>query len=226
VCRAAKDRRASIYVTAKKTKLSHDIMTDERANGGRSGRGPAGRMRAALVALATICAVAATARPADAQTDVTREIECLALTIYFEARGEPDIGKLAVGHVVENRAENPLFPDRICDVVKQAPPKAASHCQFSWWCDGASDRPVDGKSWQRSRALARRIFWGYSKDPTGGALWYHADYVNPSWGMALKRGPHIGHHVFYSLDGGGRKGRHAPEQGQAVLMPIGASGRF
>jgi spore germination cell wall hydrolase CwlJ-like protein len=183
-------------------------------------------MRAAFVALAGICALAAPARAADAQTDVRREIECLALTIYFEARGEPDIGKLAVGHVVENRAENPLFPDRICDVVKQAPPKAASHCQFSWWCDGASDRPVDGKSWQRSRALARRIFWGYSKDPTGGALWYHADYVNPSWGMALKRGPHIGRHVFYSLDDGGSKARHAPEQGPAVLMPVGTSSRF
>jgi hypothetical protein len=27
------------------------------------------------------------------------EIECLALNIYFEARGEPEMGQLAVGHV-------------------------------------------------------------------------------------------------------------------------------
>tara|TARA_R110002051_G_scaffold226325_2_gene289031 strand:+ start:284 stop:526 length:243 start_codon:yes stop_codon:yes gene_type:complete len=32
------------------------------------------------------------------------DLHCLAQNIYFEARGEPMIGKVAVGHVVLNRA--------------------------------------------------------------------------------------------------------------------------
>ncbi len=51
---------------------------------------------------------------AAAGIDVKRELECLALTIYFEARGEPDEGKLAVGHVVMNRVQPALFPRRVC----------------------------------------------------------------------------------------------------------------
>ena len=35
--------------------------------------------------------------PAAAEIDVGYELKCLALTIYFEARGEPDEGKRAVG---------------------------------------------------------------------------------------------------------------------------------
>lgn len=166
---------------------------------------------------------APSAAQSNVASEIANEIECLALTIYFEARGEPDIGKLAVGHVVKNRAEHPLFPERICDVVKQGEPKAAFRCQFSWWCDGASDRPRDGKSWQRSRALAQRVFWDYSEDPTEGALWYHADYVAPAWGKVLQRGPQIGRHVFYRL---GNEAKGDALEGAADLTPVGFRGRF
>src|SRR5882672_3747420 len=47
------------------------------------------------------------------------DLRCLALTIYHEARGEPELGKFAVAHVVVNRAHDPRFPRRICDVVYQ-----------------------------------------------------------------------------------------------------------
>ena len=70
---------------------------------------------------------------ANAGSNVTEEIECLALTIYFEARGEPDEGKIAVGYVVMNRAQNPLFPEKICSVVRQGGIKRY-RCQFTWWC--------------------------------------------------------------------------------------------
>lgn len=142
----------------------------------------------------------ATAAPAAATgIDVRGELECLALTIYFEARGESDEGKLAVGHVVMNRAQHPLFPRRVCEVVRQGGDKLRYRCQFSWWCDGRSDRPRDRQAWTKSRALAGLIYWDYSRDPTEGALWYHADYVRPSWRRELAPGPKIGRHVFYGL---------------------------
>ncbi len=142
---------------------------------------------------------------ATAGIDVTSELECLALTIYFEARGESDEGKLAVGHVVMNRAENPLFPREVCKVVRQGGDKLLYHCQFSWWCDGRSDRPRNRQAWAKSRALAGSVYWDYSRDPTAGALWYHADYVRPSWRRDLIPGPKIGRHVFYGLTEDGRQ---------------------
>ncbi|RMD60712.1 MAG: cell wall hydrolase [Alphaproteobacteria bacterium] len=135
--------------------------------------------------------------PATAKSNVTEQIRCLALTIYFEARGEPDEGKLAVAHVVMNRASHPLFPRDVCQVVRQGGEKLRYRCQFTWWCDGRSDRPRDSRAWRHSLALARRVFWDASEDPTGGALWYHAASVRPAWRTALQQGPTIGRHVFY-----------------------------
>jgi spore germination cell wall hydrolase CwlJ-like protein len=153
------------------------------------------------LALATAVVVATLSGPiplalANAGTNVTEEIECLALTIYFEARGEPDEGKIAVGYVVMNRAQNPLFPAKICNVVRQGGIKRY-RCQFTWWCDGRSDQPRDWSAWERSKALARSVFWEDSKDPTQGALWYHAESVVPSWRNKLSKGPKIGRHIFY-----------------------------
>ena len=149
--------------------------------------------------------VTATPAASAAGIDVRGELECLALTIYFEARGESDEGKLAVGHVVMNRAQHPLFPPKICQVVRQGGDKLRYRCQFTWWCDGRSDQPRDREAWDRSRALARLVFWDYSLDPTAGALWYHADYVQPNWQHDLNRGPKIGRHVFYGLIGNRRE---------------------
>lgn len=148
-----------------------------------------------LIALATI--LAALAFPGEGRADVTEDLNCLALNIYFEARSEPLDGKLAVGHVVLNRAADKRFPNKICEVVKQGGAKQRHRCQFSWWCDGRSDRPRDLQAWKESRVLARLVFWGYSEDPTNGALWYHADYVKPIWRHKLDRGPLIGRHQFY-----------------------------
>ena len=153
---------------------------------------------AAVVLSGGLTAAASTAGAA-AGIDVKSELECLALTIYFEARGEPDEGKLAVGHVVMNRTQHPLFPPRVCMVVRQGGDKLRNRCQFSWWCDGRSDWPRDRQAWTKSRALAGLIYWDYSRDPTAGALWYHADYVRPAWRRNLTLGPKIGRHVFYGL---------------------------
>jgi spore germination cell wall hydrolase CwlJ-like protein len=125
------------------------------------------------------------------------ELHCLALNIYHEARGEPDKGKRAVGHVVMNRVTDHRFPRSVCQVVRQGGERRRHRCQFSWWCDGRSDQPRNKSAWDASIEIAREIIAGQSADPTGGALWYHADYVSPYWRKAFKRGPKIGTHIFY-----------------------------
>ncbi len=139
------------------------------------------------------------AAPAAAETevDIVEEIDCLALNIYFEARGEPDIGKIAVGFVVLNRVADRRFPETVCEVVQQGGEQTLHRCQFSWWCDGQSDKPLDARSWRKIQTVARTVYWGFSNDPTDGALWYHADSVSPYWGQILNRGPKIGQHIFY-----------------------------
>lgn len=126
-----------------------------------------------------------------------RELLCLAMNIYFEARGESDKGQLAVGHVVMNRVNNTKFPSSICKVIHQGGEQHLYRCQFSWWCDGKPDKPRNAASWNNAVRIARAIYLEDSTDPTGGALWYHADYVSPYWKTAFLRGPKIGNHIFY-----------------------------
>ena len=130
--------------------------------------------------------------------DIVEELDCLALNIYFEARGESDLGKIAVGYVVLNRVADTRFPGTVCAVVQQGGEKTLHRCQFSWWCDGRSDSPRDSQAWGHVKAVARKVYWGFSPDPTAGSLWYHAAHVSPSWGKTLTRGPKIGQHLFYS----------------------------
>jgi hypothetical protein len=125
-------------------------------------------------------------------------LECLALNIYHEARGEPDAGKIAVGQVVMNRVADPNFPNEVCAVVKQTGRIFTDRCHFSWWCDGLSDRPTEVRAWHEAQGLAQEILAGRVADPTGGALWYHADSVAPDWRTKLTPLSKIGRHQFYA----------------------------
>ncbi len=129
--------------------------------------------------------------------DLSQSLDCLALNIYHEARGESLDGQVAVAQVVMNRVGDAEFPSRVCEVVRQGGERPRDRCQFSWWCDGRGDRPDDLAAWIGSKDLARRILAGSLDDPTGGALWYHADHVSPNWDMDIIRQAKIGRHVFY-----------------------------
>jgi len=47
-----------------------------------------------------------------------RDVECMARNIFYEAGGEPTEGKIAVGVVTLNRAQDGRFGRTVCDVVK------------------------------------------------------------------------------------------------------------
>ena len=157
----------------------------------------AARLKAVRAGLARGLAAFAVLFISTAEGGLQREIECLALNIYFEARFEPEEGRRAVAHVVLNRVNDRRWPDTPCRVIADGFPDAGPLCQFSWYCDGRPNRPERDHDWRDSKRLAQLVYWGRQADPTRGALWYHADYVDPEWRHALRRGPQIGHHIFY-----------------------------
>lgn len=123
------------------------------------------------------------------------EQHCLALSLYWEARGEGRSGMVAVGWTILNRVDSPHFPATPCDVVRQGgemPP-----CQFAWWCDGKSDRPRDRHSWRRALMIAGELLLNPPPDPTGGSLFYHATSIQSPWLRKRTRTARIGAHVFY-----------------------------
>jgi spore germination cell wall hydrolase CwlJ-like protein len=133
---------------------------------------------------------------------------CLAKNIYFEAGNQPEAGKVAVAHVVLNRVAHERFPDTICDVVHQTKEYKTSWktgeqiprrgmCQFSWYCDGKSDVPLDSVTYDLSYKLAGKIIAGEWADITEGSMWYHATRVYPYWAGTLNETVIINEHVFY-----------------------------
>jgi spore germination cell wall hydrolase CwlJ-like protein len=177
-----------------------------------------------LGSLLLVAAAFALARPAAAQplAAAQQEVECLALNIYFEARSEPHMGKIAVAHVVLNRAMSGAYPNSACEVIRQGGERGDRLCQFSWWCDGLSDTPKDLAAWQEAQTLAKMVYSGLTQDPTKGALWYHADYVAPKWRTAFIKGPTIGRHLFYlapQAKVAALATKQTPTQVQAQLPP-------
>ena len=124
--------------------------------------------------------------------------DCLAMNIYHEARGEGIDGQLAVAHVTLNRVADERWPDNICDVVYQKN-------QFSWTHTIKNQQPRELKAWWIAKAIAHDVMNGKSDDNTGGANFYHANYVDPSWNKKSEmiRTTKIGTHIFYDWRGNG-----------------------
>ncbi|MGH6736410.1 MAG: cell wall hydrolase [Methyloceanibacter sp.] len=125
-----------------------------------------------------------------------RERRCLATAIYFEARGEPVRGQIAVGQVILNRVRSPLFPETICGVVYQG--QMHPGCQFSFTCDGKTDNPSNKVQWALAQDLAKQIMSGEQWLPeVGYSTFYHANYVSPYWVRGMNKIDKIGRHIFY-----------------------------
>ncbi len=129
------------------------------------------------------------------------EENCLARAVYFEARGESEMGQLAVAKVVINRTKNPRFPKSICGVVYQGSQRRNS-CQFSFACDGHADEIRQPGSWAQAKRVAKKALDGDHSLKNMNAVNYHADYVKPKWSKTLKRVGKIGRHIFYRGEGG------------------------
>ena len=119
------------------------------------------------------------------------QMHCLATAVYFEARGESVDGQLAVARVVMNRAASGKYPPSWCATVKQP-------WQFSFVRNGVFPH-IDTQSgaWARAEAVAKLAAANIVPSLSNDVLWYHADYVAPSWGHRLTLVSKIGAHIFY-----------------------------
>jgi len=119
------------------------------------------------------------------------EANCIATAVYFEARGESLEGQLAVARVIMNRAASGKYPSSWCATVKQP-------WQFSFVRRGQFPTvDTNCEAWRKAQAITRLAITNAVPSLSTDVLWYHADYVDPSWGHNLTRVEKIGTHIFY-----------------------------
>lgn len=125
--------------------------------------------------------------------DLPAALLCLALNVYFEARGEPETGQYAVAHVTLNRARS--NKTTVCQEVHKPN-------QFSWTRTRYRVPHKDDESWKKAIRIAREAH--QIDDPTRGSLYF----FNPKKCKNTKtittgrvRQTKIGSHVFYADKG-------------------------
>jgi N-acetylmuramoyl-L-alanine amidase len=119
------------------------------------------------------------------------EANCIAVAVYHEARGETLEGQLAVARVIMNRAASGRYPGSWCGVVKQP-------WQFSFVRNGYMPGVNESSTaWRNALGITRIAINNAVPSLSNDVLWYHANYVAPSWGRRLTRVSQIGAHIFY-----------------------------
>lgn len=161
-----------------------DFSTDGNAAGSVATSDPAGQQAAALPqSLQDLVS--------DKEADTTGDTQgdCLASSVYYESKGEPLEGQLAVAQTIMNRTTSSRFPSDVCDVVRQPG-------QFSFVRHGEIPQPSHSNSaWKRAVAvalIARNALW---KQVAPDALFFHARRVSPGWGKIKVAS--LGHHIFF-----------------------------
>ena len=144
------------------------------------------------------------------------ELNCMAMNVFHEARGESFVGKLAVAHVTMNRVRHESYPNTVCSVVFQAQRDhrgnpIRNRCQFSWHCNGRSDdvplydrngRPLrlNHIAWEESIAASRLAMTEDVYDPTHGAThYYNPQLAQPFWSAHYEHVTEIDNHSFYRM---------------------------
>jgi N-acetylmuramoyl-L-alanine amidase len=117
-----------------------------------------------------------------------READCLAKAVYFESKGEPLDGQLAVAEVILNRAKSGRFANTLCGVVKQP-------SQFSFVRGGGFPPVVNQAMWRQAVGVAQVAMGGLWESTAPNALYFHARRVSPNWGKTHVAT--VGNHIFY-----------------------------
>jgi spore germination cell wall hydrolase CwlJ-like protein len=144
-----------------------------------------------------------------------RAEKCLADAVYFESRGEPVRGQIAVAQVVMNRVFSGYYPRNVCATVYQNKHRRLA-CQFTFACDGIPEVVTEPNAWVRAMRIARDVLDGKLWVPeVNRATHYHAYWVRPSWVREMKRLYKFGVHSFYRPRRWG-DGSDAPSWGSAT----------
>ncbi|QNN67200.1 cell wall hydrolase [Sphingomonas lutea] len=132
-------------------------------------------------------------RFADTGDALDEQSRCIAVAVYHEARGENLEGQLAVAKVIMNRAASGKYPSSWCATVKQP-------WQFSFVNPRSGAFPytdTNSNAWRKAVAITKLAVANAVPTLSNDVLWYHADYVAPSWGRRLSFVQKIGTHIFY-----------------------------
>lgn len=117
----------------------------------------------------------------------TKDLDCLAKNIYYEARGEPKVGQLYVGYTTISRKMDKGFPNTICEVVYQP-------YQFSWTL--TKNKQPFGQAWKQAKVMAHHAFNTY--DPKQhNVRYFHSVKIRPAWAIKKRTKTKIGNHIFY-----------------------------
>jgi len=144
----------------------------------------------------------------------TKQLQCLADNIFYEAGAEPIEGKAAVARVVLNRVNHGFAPTP-CKVVYQSTTVKQTNdfdetfwvkvCQFSWVCEGKGNPNRNSHRYQSSLQVAKDVllYDKYKDVIPKTVLFFHNTSVNNPW-------PHevvarIGNHIFYKK----KHGKHS-----------------
>ena len=146
-----------------------------------------------------------------AARSTTEDIRVMALNMYHEARGEGELAcSPSVGSCSTVWPTRPT-PTTVTEVIYQG-------CQFSWVCDGRSDRPrvTSGPGAERVASSPRALLGGGMRDPTRGAMWYHAG-LGPRSRLRPARRPGGAHRAARFLC---RVDRRLPPSAGAAAPPV------
>lgn len=145
----------------------------------------------------------------------SKQLNCLAKNIYYEAGSEPELGKAAVARVTINRVKHGSFASTPCAVVYQSNmvsletdeggTKKVKLCQFSWVCEDVRKLNLHDPRYKESERIAYQVlaYDAYKNIIPNTTLFFHSVFVNPNW--PYKQVKRIGNHVFYEKQAKRRK---------------------
>lgn len=121
------------------------------------------------------------------RSDADEELRCLAGAIYFESRGEPLSGQLAVAEVILNRTHSQRFGGSVCDVVTQKG-------QFSFVRGGRMPNAPTNDDFRTAMAVAKVAMKDAWESDASNALYFNHRRAGHANGTRVAS---IGNHVFY-----------------------------
>ncbi len=107
-----------------------------------------------------------------------KDIQCMAETVYSEARGESLAGKLAVGHTILTRSKK-IFHQPVCKIIIQ---------QYT-------QRRIPSRDKEEYHQLAKNILFGATKNPINGMDSFDSFRHKHRPKHTIK----IGNHWFYKV---------------------------
>ena len=129
-----------------------------------------------------------------------RDLMCLSLNIYHEARGSTLPDKMGVAFVARNRSK--IHDTTICEVVYErrwVSSRETWVSQFSWNTPGVLNRHLEHDAWDVSQKIAYGVLYNNLKDITHGATYFHEKNQQLGWDRGSYNRANLGSHVFFNL---------------------------